>query len=1162
MKRFFEKQPEAEEKKNQAEQHPGFCYDGGKGPNDKYRPSLPPDVQFVVATVPNPISTHLPLVFDRMIEVIEQAAEDDKYSYDSSWFPWDEAKDYSSLSDQIMADKAQKLKQSQPGLVLFRGAVNAEMVSDMDRTPYQRGLVVFVVDEQPTGGIDRTEFENALAWIEWLGGLSAERTLKILGPSFSGSLPSLDQALDSAKLKQAAGAIRISVLSGSVSGQSSFFWFQNRMENKHSGSFQTALEGDRLMVDRFLEYLDHQKYPLGCVAIISEDETAFGHAEKDEVHDKVHQDNHCDEGSSGKKHPIYLYYPRDIATLRSAYERQSIFNTGKQQSNESGASTTLRGDLSEPNTSDHDTVRSYGGELTPLAQESVLLSITNILKEKQIQFVVLRSTNSLDQIFLTQFLRRAYPAARIVIDGADLLFPRGAEGTSLRGVMTLSTYPLLSWQQGWTSSLVHRKNGSYRIFGEDLAEGLYVAGRELFLDPKLDSDVPIGNYAPPVWSPSSTESEDDPRPATWLSVIGHHQFWPVAVLHKYPVSNSRELLPTASERHEKPASLDAAEAHPLRIPTELTILLILSLTWCGLHCVWCFRGSVVPFPSLFRLAHFAPLAKKQHPVLIALGSFLPAAVALITAATCGLFDWSLNGWRGGVLAVWGISIVLASFLACWKNFTLSAISDKHFRVWRQSIGVIAIAAFALFLWLHYGLVHLLSVENRIPAYWRSAHLLSGVSALLPQLLLIAGMYLWFWFSLRGLALFGEDRPRLPNLDSLPLDSQTSKPLMPMFSQEDAAQPLEAESIPLGTNYIRWILPLTLCGTIIVFRLILEDHAVQTIGERRFGIMMFFWLSLCVAIILADTVQLWITWRKLRPLLIYLDRLPLRRTLASLRRLSWGSVWAVSGNTLEERYRLTSRQLESLRHLHNLIKERALPDSANNHQVSDKIQVLAEIDDCLDEAFLFAKWYVKPCNPFNDTRPLEEVQKKLASTAGSVMTNVLAPAWQRETQSLIFDRSQKADGKEEGSGPSIAAAADNVQAYVLAAEEFFVLPYLGFIQNTLGRMRTIIMGSLFLFVAATFSASSYPFDPLPVLGGVFLAVFLITGGTIIIVYAEMNRDATLSHITNTPPGELGGQFWLQLITFGIGPLVGLLTTLFPSITDFATSWLQPSVQALK
>ena len=1159
LKPFFE-ESEREEKKKLDEQNPGFCYDVGKGPKDKYLPAFPTDVQFVIATVPNPITTHLPLVFDRMIEVIEQAAEDDKYSYDSSWFPWDEAKDYSSLSDQMLADKAQKLQESQPGVVVFRAAVTAEMVKNVDRTPYQRGLLIFVVDEQPTGGIDRKEFENALGWIEWLGGLSAGRPLKVLGPSFSGSLPSLDLALESDKLRTPMGQIPVFASSGSVSGQSSFVWFQNRIETKHSGFFETAMEGDRLMVDRFLEYLDRLQYPLDCVAIISEDETAFGHTEKDEVHDKENEDKRCDQEPSGKRHPIYLYYPRDIATLRSAYEHQSIFGTGKQQSSDNSAPTTLRGDLSEPNTSDHDTVRSYGGALTPLAQESVLLSITSILKEKRIQFVVLRSTNSLDQIFLTQFFRRACPAARIVIEGADLLFPRGAEGTSLRGVMTLSTYPLLTWQQDWSASLVRRKGGSYRIFGEDLAGGLYIAARELFLDPKIETDVPISNYAPPAWSPSSTDSDDNPRPATWLSVIGHHQFWPVAVLHKYPVSSgSLELLLTALDRHEKPALPDGAEAHPLRIPTELTVVLILGMVWCGLHCVWCFRGSVVPFPSLFRLAHFAPIPNKQHPVLIAFGSFLLAAAGIITAATCGLFDWSIIGWRGGVLTAWAISMVLASFLACRENFRLPTVSGKSSAAWQLFVGVIAFAAFVLFTSLHYGLVHLLDVENRIPAHWRSAHLLSGVSVLLPQLLLITGMYLWFWFCLRGLALFGKDRPRLPKRDSLLVDPETGKPLMPMFSQEDAANPVERESIPLGTNYVQWILPITFFGTVFVFRLMLQDHAVQTVGERLFGIMMFFWLSLCIAIILADTVQLWITWRKLRPLLVYLDRLPLRRTLASLQRLCWGSAWAVSGNTLEERYRLISRQLESLQHLQNLMGKGLPLSAAACHKLTAKIEC------CRDKSLVFAKWYVKPGNPFDDTGPLQEFQEELASTAGLIMTTVLVPAWHRETDSLISNTTlteNKAEGKEEGSQAGSTVVPQSVPAYVRVSEEFFVLPYLGFIQNTLGRIRTIVMGSLFLFITATFAVSSYPFDPLPVLGGVFLAVFLITGGTVISVYAGMNRDATLSHITNTRPGELGGQFWLQLFTFGIGPLLGLLTTLFPSMTDFVTSWLQPSVQALR
>jgi hypothetical protein len=61
---------------------------------------------------------------------------------------------------------------------------------------------------------------------------------------------------------------------------------------------------------------------------------------------------------------------------------------------------------------------------------------------------------------------------------------------------------------------------------------------------------------------------------------------------------------------------------------------------------------------------------------------------------------------------------------------------------------------------------------------------------------------------------------------------------------------------------------------------------------------------------------------------------------------------------------------------------------------------------------------------------------------------------------------------------------------------------------------------------------------------------------------MFRDETLSHITNTTPGELGLQFWTKLLVFGIGPLFALLTTLFSSLTDFLVSWVQPDSQALR
>jgi hypothetical protein len=453
------------------------------------------DVHFAIAIVPNPVSTHLPLLFDRIVETIQQAAQDDNYSYDASWFPWDAArKEYSSLADQQKADDLRGIQEAQPGVMVFRGA----LAPDQDGPPYRRGMVIFLVGEQPTGGISDDQFKNALAWIADLGGLSGKQPppLQILGPTFSGSLPSLRRVLEwglaagpgtpgtPGMLNEYKGKSLIQVSSGTVSSGLSYRWFRLWIEHQTEvGHFRTALEDDDLMVGRFCQYLSSQGYPLGRVAVLSESETAFG-AGRLLPPKKGTDPPPCPKA-------IGLYYPRDIATLRSAYVQQSIFSSTKPQSNANVPSTTLRGDLSEPAGGEHDTVRSYGGQLTPLAQESILLDIINRLNDKQIQFIILRSTSSLDQIFLSEFLRHSYPEGRVVIDGADLLFTRGAEGKSLRGVMLLSTYTLLTQEQDWTSLAPWEGNKSYRTFGEDLSEGVYIAARELFRDPKIDTKVPI-----------------------------------------------------------------------------------------------------------------------------------------------------------------------------------------------------------------------------------------------------------------------------------------------------------------------------------------------------------------------------------------------------------------------------------------------------------------------------------------------------------------------------------------------------------------------------------------------------------------------------------------------------------------------------------------------
>jgi hypothetical protein len=458
---------------------PGSCYKAGQVPNGQI-PQAWPQVRFAIATVPNPVSTHLALLFDRTVEAIQQAAQDERYTYDDSWFPWEATtKDYSFLLDQQAAEELQKIQQDQPGVMVFRQGLFNETAD----SPYKSGLVVFLVGEKPTGGIDDKQFDNALAWTALLREISDTQPLRILGPTFSGSLPSLQRALEQDLVADHyvgyKGQPQIHVSSGTVSSGLGYRWFDAWIRNWKEGSyFRTAMENDSLMTDRFCQYLKDQDYDLQNVAFLSEDETAFGGDPLQADKQKDKQQNERPGSPCGAA--IQLYYPRDIATLRSAYQQQSILGPAKSHSNADAPSATLRGDLSEPSGSDHDTVRTYGGQLTPLAQESVLLDIANRLSEKQIQFIILRSTSSLDQIFLSEFLRKSFPEGRVVIDGADLLFTRGAEGRSLRGVMLLSTYPLLTQEQDWTPSLVASRTKSYRTFGEDTSEGLYIAARELF----------------------------------------------------------------------------------------------------------------------------------------------------------------------------------------------------------------------------------------------------------------------------------------------------------------------------------------------------------------------------------------------------------------------------------------------------------------------------------------------------------------------------------------------------------------------------------------------------------------------------------------------------------------------------------------------------------
>jgi hypothetical protein len=1182
-------------------------------------PSPMPELRFVIALVADPVQTHLPLVFDRSVEAIQQAVQDSNYSYDESWFPWNisETK-YDSVTEEEKAATMAASLQAQPGIMVFRKAYGGESDASSansgaseashEYVPYGSGLVVFLVSEQPTGGINDTQFQNALQWMQVLRTSVPKKQLLIVGPTFSGSLPSLARELNAPLFPGTTKSGQLSafdvykegifVYSGSANSETSLRWFNKYLNGKQGLSkeiddsesrFRTFNEGDTLMTDRFLCYLRHEGYDLDRVAIISEDETAYGSGgQGGKDADAADGAVHCqaDRPDQVSETPKYLYYPRDIATLRSAYEEQSIFSSAKKT--DTAAATSLQGNLSEPASAKHDTVRSYSGQLTPLAQEAVLFGLVNRLQAKDIEFTILRGSNSLDQIFLAEFLRRSYPSGRVVIDGSDLLFRRNPQGASLRGVMLLSSYPLLNWTQEGIPALSGNsgeaastsRSASYRVFPEDFIEGIYVATRMLLRNgAEAKSNVPISDYGTPRSHATNSNANSDSnkdekgRPATWVTVVGHGQFWAIAMLNdsteteeeqKFGPAPQSILVPEAGSA--KPRS-GGAGGRRRGLPDEMAGL----LAACALLGLWhlygCWNGSILRPPRM--RAYFAPIPKVQHTILIFLGSLIVSFVAVT------LYFVLLPGWRSSSDVVRVFAMILpvltiagSGCLGCLANYRLPIVTggavprdEALVRKWRKILRLAFVPTLAVIAILRYTfLTQRLNASNFFPLFWRNVHLRSGVSPLLPQILLLTGLYCWFWFNLRGLSLFGDDRPVLPSIkDFHPALKDNPAKAGPkfflMFSREGAGQNIERNAIPLSANY--WVPLAVFFGiSFLSTAVALGGWSLRSLGDRRYGLLIFLGVTLCMALILADIWQMLSTWSQLQRLLNFLDRLRLRRAFTGLRGMLGGSVWALSGNVLGERYRLISRQLEALGNLKNAI---ANAKGEDEQEVSRRKNLITRIELAEKKRDQFVEWYIKlldddckDADKLYRIDKLTEWQEELAALVAYVMREILLPAWRTESRSVLGDLDTEA--KE---GPHVEAG-----DYLQEAEQFVVLPYLGFIQNILGRLRTLGLSAGAVFLAMTLAISSYPFDPMPSIAAVFLILFAVAGAVSAFVYAEMSRDATLSRITDKNPGELGGAFWMKLATFGLPPLIGLLTTLFPSMADFIGSVLQPGAQALR
>jgi hypothetical protein len=138
-------------------------------------------IRVLMATLPDPIDSHVGWTFDPALEAIESGVAASGYVLDRFFIPdWDP----SAPSEQGIAK--QHLHERWPGLVLFRSAADKSEL-----------LMVFLVFETPTAGVHQAAFVSALRQMVQMTqlGRRKETVLPILGPTFSGSSDSIRRAL-------------------------------------------------------------------------------------------------------------------------------------------------------------------------------------------------------------------------------------------------------------------------------------------------------------------------------------------------------------------------------------------------------------------------------------------------------------------------------------------------------------------------------------------------------------------------------------------------------------------------------------------------------------------------------------------------------------------------------------------------------------------------------------------------------------------------------------------------------------------------------------------------------------------------------------------------------------------------------------------------------
>ena len=451
--------------------------------------------RFMVALVADPLESGQPIGFDSALDALQAGFAQTGYRFNRFWLPW-KGEDA----------KRNKWYREEPGIVLFQKAFDDGS---------EELAVVFLVGEAPKAGIQRRAFREALDIAWWLdAGRAGAKEVAVLGPSFSGSIPSLRGELDWAQ-DVYLGGFRFSIATGSATADG--------LEAQLVGyEFCRTVVPERALRRETFRFLTHDMgWQLRQTALLAEGDTAFGQSLLD--------NNKWDvKDEKVAKDLLLIRFPSHIADVRTAWQRDAAEASDETKVKVGDTLVPIGKPALKVNPDDQnepvDVVPNFSSLTTP-EKDLELSNVLQTISRDGIRYVGILATDVNDKLFLAGEIHRSSPDSILFTFENNLLFAHPEYGQVMDGTLVASSAPLYTEGAAWLpGSTPADKVRRRRQFESESQEGTLAAVKFLLGDPDPPS-----------------------RPRVWISVVGNGSLWPLRVLPVAEDSASYCGVPKAAE---------------------------------------------------------------------------------------------------------------------------------------------------------------------------------------------------------------------------------------------------------------------------------------------------------------------------------------------------------------------------------------------------------------------------------------------------------------------------------------------------------------------------------------------------------------------------------------------------------------------------------------